>query len=161
MMRILFLTSALTLTALAGEEPRESEAHNVREVAFKSLIYEAAAAQQGYRVYFLSLGSTWTNDTPFAIDPSDTFMTRFAGRTPPVKKVSQSKKAERGQVLDKSTGQLGVIFTVADLKWVSDQEVEATCSVYKAGLNGYAYKYTLIKKNNQWKVANKKLVSIW
>ncbi len=160
MIRILILVVALTLTALAAEQPRESNADNVREVAFKSLIYEAAASRDGYRVYFLSLGTTWTNDTPFMIDPSDGFMKRFAGRTPPVKKVSQSKKGEGGEVLDKNTGQRGVIFTVTDIKWISDKEVEAECSVYKAGLNGYAHKYTLSSRNKQWKVTSKKLVRI-
>lgn len=157
---ILFLASALTLGALAAEGPREAEVENLREVAFKTLIYEAAAAQEGYKVYFLSFGDTWVNDRPFAIDPSDGFMKRFEGRTPPVKKASQSRIGEKGEVRDRSSGQLGVIFTVTDIKWASDQEAEAVCSVFKAGLNGYAYKYTLTKKNNQWKVTNKKLVSI-
>ncbi len=67
---------------------------------------------------------------------------------------------EKGEVRDKASGQRGVIFTVTDLKWVSDAEVEATCSVYKAGLNGHTSKYTLSRKNNQWKVTNRKLVSI-
>jgi hypothetical protein len=131
---------------------QEAEEGNVREVAFKTLIYEAAAAQDGYKVYFLSLGNE--------IDPSEEFMKRFEGRTPPVKKASLSKIGEKGEVQDKSSGQRGVIFTVTNLKWVSNQEVEATCDVFKAGLNGYTYKYTLTRKNNQWKVTNKKLVSI-
>jgi len=157
MIPILFLALAQALTPLAAQGLSESEADNLREVAFKTLIREAAEAQNGFKVYFLCLGDTWTNDTPSAIDPSDTFMARFAGRTPPVKKVSQSKKGEAGQVFDKITGQRGVIFTVDDLKWISDEEVEATCSVYKAGLDGYAYKYILNKKNNRWNVAKKTL----
>ena len=156
---ILALALALALSALAAEGPRESEADNLREVAFKTLIYEAAAAQQGYRVYFLSLGNTWTNDRPFAIDPSDGFMKRFEGRTPPVRKVSQSRSV-KGEVRDKISDQRGVIFTVTDLKWISDTEVEAKCSVFKAGLNAYTDKYTLTKKNNQWKVTDKKSLSI-
>jgi len=141
----------------AGPALQKAEEDNVREVAFKTLIYEAGAAREGYRVYFLSVSKTRTN-TPF--DPSDGFMKRFAGRTPPVKKVSQSQMGDGGKVLDKSTGQRGVIFTVTDLKWISDEEVEATCDVYMAGLNGYTYKFTLSRKNNQWKVTNKRLVSI-
>jgi hypothetical protein len=139
---------------------QKAEEDNVREVAFKTLIYEAAATQEGYKVYFLSWGTSWTNAAHVEFDPSDEFIGRFAGRTPPVKKVSQSRQGERGEVLDKSTGQRGVIFTVTDLKWVSDKEVDATCSVHKAGLNGYTYKYKLSREKNQWKVANKELVSI-
>jgi hypothetical protein len=157
---ILFLAWALTLSALAAEGSREAEVENLREVAFKTLIYETAAAQHGYKVYFLSIGNTWTNDRPFDIDPPDGFMKRFGGRTPPVKKASQSRIGENGEVRDRSSGQLGVIFTVTDIKWASDQEAEAVCSVFKAGLNGCAYKYTLIRKNDKWKVTNKKLVSI-
>ena len=158
----LMATEAVRRKAPRPADPalQEAEEGNVREVAFKTLIYEAAAAQEGYKVYFLSLGNTWTNDRPFGIDPSDGFMKRFEGRTPPVRKASQSKIGEEGEVRDKSSGQRGVIFTVTDLKWVSDQEVEATCSVFKAGLNGYTFKYTLTRKNNQWKVTNKKMVSI-
>lgn len=139
---------------------QQAEQDNVREIAFKTLIYEAAAAQQGYKVYFLSLGNTWTNDRPFEIDPSDAFMKRFQGRSPPVKKASQSKIGQEGEVRDKSSGHRGVIFIVSDLKWVSAQEVQATCSVFMAGLAGYTYQYTLTRKDNRWKVTDKKMVSI-
>lgn len=161
MMRTIFLVSLLVLKAVGAEQARPKDEDNVREVAFKSLIYETAAAQEGYRVYFLSIGLTWTDDNHFTYkDPSDELMKRFAGRTPPVKEVSQSRKGERGGVLDKSTGQRGVIFTVTDLKWISDQEAEVTCSVYKSGLNGFSDRYTLSRKNNQWRVTNKKMLSI-
>ena len=136
------------------------EQDNVREVAFKTLIYEAAAAQHGYRVYFLSLGNTWTNDRPAEIDPSDDFMKRFAGRAPPIRKVSQSRIDEAGEVRDKTSGQRGVIFTVTDLKWTSDREVTAKCIVFKAGLSAYVNEYKLTRKYNQWKVTDIKLVSI-
>jgi hypothetical protein len=159
MNRILFLMLSLVLTSVAAEGSRESEADSLREIVFKRLIYDAAAAQEGYKVYFLSLGYAWMNDRP-EIDPSDRLMKRFAGRTPPVKKGSQSKIDEKGEVRDKNSGRRGVIFSVTDLKWVSDHEVEATCGVFKAGLNSSTYKYTLIRKNSQWKVTNKKMISI-
>ncbi len=158
-MRILFLVQALTLTALAAEKQREAEVDKVREVAFKSLIYNAAASQHGYKVYFLSLGSTWTNNARFDIDPSDEFMSRFRGRTPSVKKASQAKIGDLA-VIDKTTGQRGVVFTLSDLKWISDQAVEVTCNVYMAGLSSYTSKYTLSRKKNQWKVTDRKFVNI-
>ncbi len=161
MIRHLFLISLLALTALGAQETRSKEEDNLREVAFKTLIYEAAAAREGYSVYFLSVGLTWKDDNHFTeIDPSDELMKRFVGRNPPVRKVSDSRKADGGRVVDKSTGKPGVIFTVDDLKWISDNAAETRCAVYKAGLNGIVYKYTLSKTNNQWKVTTKELKSV-
>ena len=161
MIRKGFLISLLALAAVAAEQAQSKDEDNVREVAFKSVIYETAAAREGYSVYFLSVGLTWTDDNHFTEkDPSDELMRRFVGRNPPVRKVSDSRKADGGRVVDKSTGKPGVIFTVDDLKWISDNQAETRCAVYKAGLNGVVYKYTLSRTNNQWKVTSKKLVSV-
>ncbi len=161
MIRNMFLISLLALTAVGAEQTRSKDEDNLREVAFKSLIYQTAAAREGYNVYFLSVGLSWTADNHFTErDPSDELMQRFVGRNPPVRKVSDSRKADGGRVVDKSTGKPGVIFTVDDLKWISDNEAETRCVVYKAGLNGVVYRYTLSRTNNQWKVTSKKLVSV-
>ncbi len=161
MMRTVFLVLLVALTVAGAEQARSKDEDDVREVAFKSLINETAAAQQGYRVYFFSVGLKWTDDNHFTYkDPSDEFMKRFAGRKPPVRKVSDSRKADGGRVEERSTGQPGVIFMIDNLRWTSDNGAEASCSVYKSGLNGFALKYTLSRTNNQWKVTSRSLVSV-
>lgn len=159
MVRSILLALFVASNALAADQPPQQDEDGVREVVSKALIYEASGAQQGYKVYFLSLGSTWTGKGIARTDPSDEFMKRFAGRTPPVRKVSACED-KGSKVADKQTGARGIIFTVSDLKWISNTEVVVDGDVCKAGLNGYTMTYTLKRNNSQWKITDSKLQSI-
>ena len=158
-MRTIFAILILAFAALGADQLRPKDEDDAREAAFKTLVQRAGGAPQGYKVYFFSVGHTFTNSTFTRIDPTDEFMKRFAGRKPPIQKVSACKDTGE-KVVDAKTGERGIIFTVSDLKLVGHDAVEATCSVYRAGLDMLVYKYTLTKKNNQWNVTKKELVSI-
>ncbi len=145
-----------SFTALGAERGPQAQEDNAREVLFNYLIHQESGAQQRPKVYFLSLGTIWTNRTITRIDPTDEFMRRFEGRVPPVRKVSLCVDDYR-KVADKNTGQRGIIFTVADFKWLSKTEIEAVGNVYKAQLNGYWNTYTLTNDGRKWKVAHTKM----
>jgi hypothetical protein len=157
MHRVLLFLAVLVAPVLGAEQLRQAEEDDVREVLFKHLIFNAAGAQRGFRVYFLSVGETWTNSSPRTLreDPSDEFMKRFADRTPPVRKVSSCE--DRGKdVVEKETSRPGLIFTVRKLKWISKTEIEASGSVYQAGLAAHWATYTLMKVGGKWKITGVK-----
>jgi hypothetical protein len=153
----IFLIAALASAAFGADQADKADEDNVREALFKHLIFNAAGAQRGFKIYFLCMDETWTNSAPrtLRIDPSDEFMKRFAGRTPPVRKASAC--IDRGEdVVDKDTRQRGIIFTVSHLKWISRTEVQAFGKTYEAGLAAQWATYTLTNASGQWKVTGQK-----
>jgi sugar (pentulose or hexulose) kinase len=82
-------------------------------------------------------------------------MRQFAGRKPPVRKVSACEDRQTN-VVEKTTGQRGIIFTVSHLRWISSSEVEALGHVYEAGLAAQWATYTLTNSSGKWKVTKTK-----
>lgn len=118
---------------------------------------QGSGAQRAFKIYFLCMDEIWTNSSPrtLRIDPSDEFLKRFAGRTPPVRKSSAC--VDHGKdVVDKNTGQRGIIFTMSHLKWISGTEVEAFGKTYEAGLAAEWAAYALTNASGQWKVTGRK-----
>jgi len=103
-----------------------------------------------------------------AIDPDDEFMKRFIGNQPPAKKGSDCEWKAAGQpavvngtgkrvrvpygFFDKRTGERGLLFSSAAIKWVSDAEVEVSGG-YSAGSDlATGSIYYLRKVDGRWKV---------
>ena len=55
--------------------------------------------------------------------------------------------------MDKQTGELGVIFKIANIRWVSDAEVEVKGGYYEFPRSASDNTYTVRKANNKWRVA--------
>ena len=91
---------------------------------------------------------------------SDEFIKRFAGNKPPVRKRSYCTANAGKGVLDKQTGEQGLIFNVTSLRWISDTEVEAEGGYYEAGLSSSGNICALKKEKGKWKVTTDKLVEI-
>lgn len=145
LLAILPLFLFLAPFARAAPETRAVQEDNIREAVFRHQFGNNASGQkQGAKVYFLSLG--WKTD------PSDEFMARFAGNTPPVKKVSEADSSAMKGVHDKKTGESGLIFNVGKITWKSDTEATANGGYYKAGLSASGNTYTLEKKDGVWTV---------
>ena len=84
------------------------------------ITHQPWASPQG--AYFLSVVVKNKEHT----DPPADFMKRFANNKPPVKAFSECVWPTKKGVLDKKTGERGLVFYIAAIKWVSDTEVEVT-----------------------------------
>lgn len=74
-------------------------------------------------------------------------MKRFIGHKPSVKKASECEtKPEKG-VVDKKTGEHVLVFPIAEIKWVSDSEVEVSGGYYEGSLSASSNTYYLKKKD--------------
>ena len=129
---------------------RSAAEDDIREATYRyQFLHNASGLQQKADVYFLSLGE---KDT----DPSDAFMKRFADHKPTVKKVSSSA-GRLGGVRDKDTGGKGLIFRVAQIKWVSETEAEVSGGYYEGGLSASGNTYYLKKENGKWVVTRSEM----
>ncbi|HCS54942.1 MAG TPA: hypothetical protein DIW81_25710, partial [Planctomycetaceae bacterium] len=82
---------------------------------------------------------------------------RFAEHKSPVRKVSACTADSGKGVLDKKTGERGLIFRVTSIEWKSDTEVDVKGGYYEGGLNASGNTYTVKKENGKWKVTNDKM----
>src|SRR5918998_5498689 len=116
----------------------------VTEVVFRYLL----RSRRDGLVYFLSVGA------PDDHDPDDAFMERFAGHQPAVKPVSGATLAGAtqlgpnaspapfpGQVIDRRTGQPGLILRVSRLTWLGESEARVEASTFAHGLAARGYLY--------------------
>jgi len=139
---------------MAATQARQSQEDDIREAVFRwQFNHNVSGLQTNAKVYFLAVGEKGG-------DPSDEFMKRFVGNKPPVRKRSQCTANAGRRVLDKQTGEQGLIFNVTSLRWISDTEVEAEGGYYEAGLSSSGNIYTLKKDNGKWKMTRDKLVEI-
>jgi hypothetical protein len=128
---------------------RNIEEENIAEAVFRYK-FENFSDGRKFSVYFL-----WLRD---GRDPSDDFMKRFVGDTPPVKKASQSVKVSDG-VKDKETGKRGVIYGIPRIKWLNDNEVDVSVSKWVWGWGQYGYVCRVVRENDRWVVKRCELTS--
>lgn len=93
-------------------------------------------------------------------DPSDEFISRFDGNQPPVKKLSECDLSNNYEdeeqfcfhVVDKESGEDGVIFQITTINWISSSKVEveggyhSTCAAASGNL------YTVVLEDDSWVV---------
>src|SRR5713226_7658593 len=149
---ILVLLCASCMVPQQRDRPAEED--DIREAVFRyqfdhNAAHGPAAAEHRIEAFYLSLGE---KDG----DPSDEFMTRFVGHEPPVRKVSACS-TENLRVVDKQTGQRGLIFRVKSIKWISDGKVEVGGGYYEDGLSSSGNIYTVVKKDGKWRVTKDKM----
>ncbi len=119
---------------------------DICEVVFRwQFANNGSGLQEMAKGHYLSVGET--------TDPSDEFMRRFRGHTPPVKRVSECELTVFGSVVkDRTTGERGLIFRVTDIVWRSDTEVEVTGGYYEASMSGSTIHWRVAREGDQWKV---------
>jgi hypothetical protein len=109
--------------------------------------------------YFLSVGA------PDDHDPDDAFMERFAGHQPPVRLVSEATLAGAtqlgpnaspalfpGRVIDRRTGQPGLILRVSRLTWLGESEARVEASTFAHGLAAIGYLYHAAREGDRWAI---------
>ncbi len=150
----LILVLAFCSLGFAADKTRQSQEEDIYEAVFRwQFEHNVSGQQKTAQVYFVAVGEKYG-------DPSDEFMKRFAGNKPPVRKRSECSADVGKGVLDKKTGERGLLFHVTRIKWKSETEVEAKGGYYEAGRSASGNIYTLKKNKGKWTVTNDKLVEI-
>jgi hypothetical protein len=128
-------------------DAEERRLDDIREVVFRYQFENSDPVKwERNWVYFLQL-------MPGRKSPSERFMKRFAGHVPPVKPLSDCVIVKRnGTVIDKETGEQGIIFCIVEIKWVDEYKVEVDGSFYVANLCGEGHIYSVEWKDGAWVV---------
>jgi len=150
-----FLVAAVLFGSLAllfsADKAREAQADDIREAVFRwQFSHNGSAQQKEAGAYYLGIGAR-------RHDPAEPFLMRFAGHSPPVRKVSACNSDPRKGVLDKGRGTAGLIFYITTIEWKSDTEVEVQGGFYEARLSASANTYTLKKEDGKWRVTHDKV----
>jgi hypothetical protein len=129
----------------------QADEEDIREAVFRyQFWHNASAKQQRAKVYFLSIGDDK--------DPRDAFMARFDKHKPPVKKLSQA--TGNFGVVDKKTGERGLIFSVTTIEPVDEDKVMVEGGYYEDGLSSSGNVYTVERKNHKWVVTKDQMLWI-
>jgi hypothetical protein len=121
-----------------------TECEDIMEACFRyQFLHFDPCFQEMTNVFFLSISFASPSG-----DPSDDFMKRFAGHTPPVKRRSQCKPL----VVDKETGKNGIILNIFLVTMVSETEVKVEGNNIYAPLDGFDCTYHLKKEKSKWMI---------
>jgi len=122
---------------------RTGQEEDIQEAVFRfQFDNNASGLQQNVKIYFLSLGEGHK-------DPSDEFTERFRESPIPVRKVSECTYGTSG-VRDTKTGEVGLIFYVDTITWMSDTEVTVEGGYYEASESATGNTYRLVRNGSQW-----------
>jgi hypothetical protein len=70
------------------------------------------------------------------------------------KKLRRPTKSPSKGIVDKKTGEKGLIFSVTNIEWKSDTEVHVSGGYCKELLDASGNTYTVKKQKGKWKVTN-------
>ena len=89
-----------------------------------------------------------------AKDPDHDFLRRFDNFFKKVKKISESEYSQNTfyRIKDKNTKELGLIFKVGPIKWLSENEVEVEAGYLEGRSSAGGLSYILYKENNAWNI---------
>jgi hypothetical protein len=99
-----------------------------------------SAQQQGAHAYYISI---------YRYDPPEGYLKRFSGHLPIVLRRSECKIHEDG-VIHRQTKEPGLIFTVGDIRWISESEVEVEGGYFENGRSASGNTYFLRRENGKW-----------
>ncbi len=132
------------------------EEDDIREAVFRYQFEHNASAQpQDAAAYFLSL-DPHESGFLFNEDPTDDVMRRFEGHKPPCKKVSECSSHRFEGVRDRETGEEGLIFTVGNIRWINEDEVEVSGGYYAGSLSASGNIYSVVREGDRWIVKKDK-----
>ncbi len=109
------------------------------------------------KIYFVGLYEEIDSNYFFrgdAIDPETDFLRRFDNFFKKVKKISESEYSQNTfyQIQDKTTEELGLIFKVGPIKWLSENKVEVEAGYLEGRLSAGGLSYILYKENDKWNI---------
>lgn len=138
----LLLLVTVTACFAVQKSSRAKAENDIRDVVFRYQIqhYEAD-------VYFLAINNR---------DPSSSFMARFKGCKPPVKKQSESKLDPGRGIKDRKTGARGVVLRSEAIKWLNKDTVEVTGDYFQNMRAGSGWRFHVALRNGRWVVTDAK-----
>jgi hypothetical protein len=129
-------------TASAAARRRAEPA--VREAVFRALFeHNASGLGDKAGAYYIR----WQE-----ADPDAGFLARFAGQEPPVRPASRCDAGKEKGVIDRETGERGLLFTIDSIEWLSDGEAVVTAKYYEAGLSAAGYRILVVWNGTRFKV---------
>lgn len=148
------LLSLLSLGAASyAANIRLSDDNAIREAAYRYMFqHNASSLRQKAAVYFLAVRI----DGNKLGDPSKELMDRFAGNKPPVKKWSDSQLSPELGVVDKASGERGLIFETGTIKMLSRTQAEVTGGYYEGNMSSSRSTFTVVKQSGKWVVVREK-----
>jgi hypothetical protein len=127
-----------------------AELDDVREATFRyQFRTNASGLQQRARVFFLALRDTKSRQR---FDPTEDFLRRFKDHHPRVGPVSAARSSSTDGVIDKTTGERGLIFIVGEIHWLAADRVDVKGGYFEAGESSSGNTYHLRKKDGKWEV---------
>lgn len=133
-----------------GGKPHGSKVQQADDIRETILRYQLHDSHKG--ICFLSFGKKQ--------EPSDAFLKRFKDMGGRIRKASQAKSDPRYGVVDKQTGERGVILYAGDIEWISPTKARVEGGYYANGLAAAGYKYTVVYRNGHWKVTRSEMLWI-
>ncbi|RMG51792.1 MAG: hypothetical protein D6723_10040 [Acidobacteria bacterium] len=150
------LTLAGCQKSAATRGSRSDAEDDIREAVFRyQFQHNHSGLQQQADAYCLSFGRPGAYQ-----DPPDAFLKRFRDHVPPVRRASQCEISPPHGVIDKATGGKGLIFWIATIRWVNDEEVEVEGGYYEAGTSASGNLYRVVREHGRWVVKQDKLLWI-
>ena len=123
---------------------------DVREATFRYQFRKnASGLQQRAGVFFLALHDSKNRQR---VDPTAEFLHRFKDHHPRVGPVSAARISSTDGVVDKTTGERGLIFSVGEIRWLGADRVEVKGGYFEAGESSSGNTYRLRKKGGKWEV---------
>jgi len=149
---IVLLVAFIPIRAAQGEaksgvtSSRLAQEDDIREAVFRYQ-FQHNSSIQGRRagVYCLSVREK-------NADPQQTFIQRFAGFRPPVRKASDCITDPYKGVLERITGKRGLLFRVRSIKWLSDAKVQVVGGYFEDGLSASGETYTVVRTHDGWMI---------
>jgi hypothetical protein len=111
----------------------------------KTKTERVVAKELNFKIFFVSINGK---------DPTDAFIERFSDIPRIVRKVSRSEigKDWRKPVLDRETGQRGIIFHADEIHWLDKGSVEVKGGYFCDGLCGVSQTLKLRRSKGEWVV---------
>jgi hypothetical protein len=134
--------------------PQPSEEDQIREVVFRyQFEFNASGQGQSANTYFLRLEGDQ--------DPSPQLLQRFLGHRPPVKPASASTlEAGTAQVVDSESRLPGLVFWIAEIRWLGGDEVEVDGGYDEASESAAGSVYHLERARGRWEVVRAQMLWI-
>jgi hypothetical protein len=116
----------------------------------EALSGKVVAKRLNFKVFFISINGK---------DPSDVFMKRFESFPLRIEKLSRSKikRKSMNAVVDKTTGEKGVVFKFETIKFQGANAAEVEGGYYCDGLCASGQTFNVHRKQGVWKVTGSKM----
>ena len=143
------LMLAMLLSSMFAVAPQQKTDNKVEEDIREAVLrymFEHSAPQQmpHTKVLFVSIDKK---------EPSKELLSRFANNSPPVKSESNSDRTkDMGLVVDKKSGESGILFSVGAIKRVNNSEAIVAGSYYVAWLFAGGCEYRVVFTEGKWVV---------